>query len=433
MLPCADDARDSLQHEPMPDQAMPDHRLPDTPLNTMISVAEAESLIRSRLVGFSSQHRSINSAAGAILREPILAERDQPPFDRVTMDGIAIRFDDFARGTRRFTVAGMQAAGMSVTSMDESDACIEVMTGAVMPAGCDSVIAIEQTKRDGSQLVLTSDYQPQRGQFIHRRGSDCRAGDTLVEPGTVLRAPELAVIAANGYATVDVTRQPRVAILATGDELVDVDASVADWQIRRSNDRALAALLASRGLHDWRLEHVVDDRDVLTVTIAQQLGDRDVLILSGGVSMGQRDYVPEVLRELGVEQVFHKIAQRPGKPMWFGIGPRGQAVFALPGNPVSVLVCGTRYVIPGLLGAMGAVAKPPPRVVLAAPIDFAAALTYFVPVSLQSDASGRLMATPLPPQTSGDFSALTLTDGFVELPPDLKHFPAGFIAAYYPW
>jgi molybdopterin molybdotransferase len=407
--------------------------MPDPTVNTMISAGEAESLIRARLAGFPSQHRSIDSAAGAILREPILAERDQPPFDRVTMDGIAIRFDDFARGTRSFAVAGMQAAGMSSMTMDRSNACIEVMTGAVMPEGCDTVIAVEQTRRDGSQLLLAPDYQPQRGQFIHRRGSDCRAGDTLVEPGTVLRAPEMAVIAANGYATVAVTRQPRVAILATGDELVDVGDAMTPWQIRRSNDRALAALLASRGLRDVHLAHVVDDHDVLKAAIAKQLDTRDVLILSGGVSMGQRDYVPEVLRELGVERVFHKIAQRPGKPMWFGIGPQGQAVFALPGNPVSVLVCGTRYVMPGLLDAMGYVAKPPPRVVLAAPIDFAAALTYFVPVRLQSDASGRLMATPLPPQTSGDFSALSQTDGFVELPANQQHFPAGFIAAYYPW
>jgi molybdopterin molybdotransferase len=158
-----------------------------------------------------------------------------------------------------------------------------------------------------------------------------------------------------------------------------------------------------------------------------------VLILSGGVSMGQRDFVPGVLRELGVERVFHKIAQRPGKPMWFGVGPNGQAVFALPGNPVSVLVCATRYVAPSLLRAMGRVAPAPSRVTLAEPVDFAGTLTYFVPVRLQSDAAGLPVAMPMPTQTSGDFSALTQTDGFVELPAEKSHFPAGFIATYYPW
>ncbi|WP_458069668.1 molybdopterin molybdotransferase MoeA [Rhodanobacter sp. BL-MT-08] len=407
--------------------------MPDQPVTRMISASEAEQLIGVHLNTFTTATRSIDEAAGCVLRQPIVAERDQPPFDRVTMDGMAIRLEDFSRGTRRFDIGGMQAAGMPPTAMQQQDACIEVMTGAVMPDGCDTVIAVEQTRREGSQLVIAADCEPQRGQFIHRRGSDCQAGDTLVEAGARLRAPEIAVIAANGYGSVEVSTQPRVTILATGDELVDVEAPVAAWQIRRSNDRALAALLASRGLSEVRLKHVTDDRDMLKAAIAQQLDTRDVLILSGGVSMGQRDFVPGVLSELGVQRVFHKIAQRPGKPMWFGVGPKGQAVFALPGNPVSVLVCATRYVMPALLAAMGRTASPPTRVVLAGPIDFAAALTYFVPVRMQPDAAGLPVAAPMPTQTSGDFSALTQTDGFVELPPERSHFPAGFIATYYPW
>jgi molybdopterin molybdotransferase len=399
----------------------------------MISAAQAEQLIRGHRVEFAAQVQSLDRAAGCILRQTIVAERDQPPFDRVTMDGMAIRYDDFSRGTRRFDVVGLQAAGMAPVSMDSADACIEVMTGAVMPDGCDTVIAVEQTRREGSQLVVGADYAPQRGQFIHRRGSDCRAGETLIKAGARLRAPEIAVIAANGYGAVEVSAQPRVTILATGDELVDVDAAVAEWQIRRSNDRALAALLASRGLNDVKLAHVSDEREVLKTTVAEQLRTRDVLILSGGVSMGQRDFVPGVLAELGVQRIFHKIAQRPGKPMWFGMGPQGQMVFALPGNPVSVLVCATRYVTPALLGAMGHEAPLPTRVALAAPVDFAGALTYFVPVRMQPDATGMPVAMPVPPPTSGDFSALTRTDGFVELPPERSHFPAGFIATYYSW
>lgn len=410
------------------DEPMPDHTL--TP---MLSARDAELLIHSRMGRFNAQSRPIDRIAGATLRQPIVAERDQPPYDRVTMDGMAIRFEDFARGARRFDIVGMQSAGMVPLSMDRADACIEVMTGAVMPAGCDTVIAVEQTVREGTQLILAADYQPQAGQFIHRRGSDCRAGDTLIDAGVILRAPEMAVIAANGGSHIDVAQPPRVTILATGDELVDVDAPVSAWQIRRSNDRALATLLGSRGIHDVQLAHVSDDRETLKTAIAGHLASRDVLILSGGVSMGQRDHVPDVLRELGVERVFHKIAQRPGKPMWFGIGPHGQAVFALPGNPVSALVCGTRYVLPALLQAMGRMPAAPVRVALAEPMDFAASLTYFLPVSLQHDPGGQPSAVPRPVQTSGDFSALTRTDGFVELPADQQHFPAGFIATYYSW
>ena len=223
------------------------------------------------------------------------------------------------------------------------------MTGAVMPTGCDTVIPVEQTRRDADAIHVTPDYEPTRGQFIHRRGTDCAAGVTLIEPGAVLRSPEMAVIAANGYASVQVARTPRITLIATGDELVDVDAPVAPWQIRRSNDRALAAMLASRGsARRAPGTRFSDERPALVAAIAQQLASRDVLILSGGVSMGQRDFVPGVLQELGVERVFHKIAQRPGKPMWFGIGPRGQAVFALPGNPVSALVCGRALRAAGL-------------------------------------------------------------------------------------
>jgi molybdopterin molybdotransferase len=399
----------------------------------MISTSEAETLIRQRMPRVAAEPCPIDRAAGRILRQSIVAERDQPPFDRVSMDGVAIRFDELAQGTRRFHVSDMQPAGSPPVNLQRDHGCIEVMTGAVMPAGCDTVIPVEQTRRDGADMAISTDYQPSQGQFIHRRGSDCLAQATLIESGAVLRAPELAVIAANGYATVEVARQPGIAIIATGDELVDVDAPVASWQIRRSNDRALAAMLAARGLHDVRLAHVSDERPALVAAIAQQLESRDVLILSGGVSMGQRDYVPGVLQELGVIRVFHKIAQRPGKPMWFGIGAQGQAVFALPGNPVSALVCGLRYVVPALLEAMGRSPTSIETVRLAASANQTAALTWFVPVRLQYDEDGVRRALPMPPPTSGDFSALTHTDGFVELPASQSHFPVDFIATYYGW
>lgn len=399
----------------------------------MISTHEAAALIRQHLPPLPSQNRPIEQVAGAILRQSLVAERDQPPFERVSMDGIAIRFAELAAGTRCFQIAGMQAAGMAPGKLDQADSCMEVMTGAVMPAGCDTVIPVEQTSREASTITVATAYQPQAGQFIHRRGSDCKAGVILVEPGVSLRAPELAILAANGYAEVEVARTPRLAILATGDELVDVDAPVQPWQIRRSNDRALAAMFAAHRLDDVQLHHVSDERPALLAAIEGLLQSRDVLILSGGVSMGQRDYVPGVLEELGVERVFHRIAQRPGKPMWFGIGPRGQAVFALPGNPVSALVCGARYVLPALREAMGLIKTPVQRVALTRSLDFAPELTWFVPVKLQPDDTGGGAAVPMPPPTSGDFSALTHTDGIIELSADQQHFPAGFIADYYSW
>ena len=405
----------------------------DSPKSPLLGASDAEALIRARMPQLASELRSIDQLAGAILRQPIVAERDQPPFDRVSMDGIALRYDDVAAGTRRFAVAGMQAAGMAPLSLTATDTCIEVMTGAMLPAGCDTVIAVEQTRRDGEHITLAADCRPARGQFVHPRGSDCHAGDVLIDSGHRLRGPELAVIASHGYAQVAVARSPRIAILATGDELVEIDAPVAAWQIRRSNDRALAAMLAGRGLHEVVQEPVIDTRDALTDTIGRQLQSRDVLILTGGVSMGQRDLVPQVLHALGVTQVFHKIAQRPGKPMWFGLGPQGQAVFALPGNPVSAMVCAARYVLPALHAAMGGAVAPPQRLALASALDYSAALTWLVPVKLQHDDAGGCTALPMPQPTSGDFSALTATDGLIELPPGPRHFPAGYVATYYPW
>jgi len=401
-------------------------------MSDLPSVTEAERRIRERLPRFGSERVSIDAAAGRLLRQVVRAERDQPPFDRVMMDGIAIAFGDGSR--REFTVAGRQMAGMSGQVLDDPSGCIEVTTGAMLPAGCDCVVPVEQTHREGDRVRLVESWQPTARQFIHPRGSDCREGDELLAPGMRLRAPELAVLAANGLTEVEVACMPSVAIVATGDELAEVDQQpLGEGQIRRSNDRALAAALHGRGFHDVRLTGVPDDLAATTATLAELLATRQVLVLSGGVSVGQRDFVPEALRSLGVEKVLHRIAQRPGKPMWFGIGPQGQVVFALPGNPVSALVCAIRYLLPALEQAIGLAPTMPERVELVAPAGSNPALTCFVPVRVHHDPTGRVLATPVPAPTSGDFSALPRTDGVVELAPSDRAAPAGTVADLYRW
>jgi molybdopterin molybdotransferase len=163
------------------------------------------------------------------------------------------------------------------------------------------------------------------------------------------------------------------------------------------------------------------------------LDTHDVLILSGGVSMGKFDLVPRALQELGVQEIFHKIAQRPGKPLWFGVAPSGAAVFALPGNPVSTLVCTTRYVVPALFAAMGQARLPVERMALAAPVGVKPPLTYFMPVKVEVDDWGRAWANPAPTNGSGDFTALGGTDGFVELPPGPNTYAKGFVTRLYRW
>ncbi len=268
---------------------------------------------------------------------------------------------------------------------------------------------------------------------MHRRGADSRQGELLLESGTLLRAPEIAVAASAGMARVRVSSQPAVMVISTGDELVEPGEPIADYQVRRSNAYAVAATLRKGGFLRIGDDHVLDDEKMLKERLALHLTTHEVLVLSGGVSMGRFDLVPKVLLQLGVQEVFHKIAQRPGKPMWFGIGPRGQAVFGLPGNPVSTLVCLIRYVIPAMAAAMGTKREMPARLALGAAVEFHAPLTYFLPVVIEHDDWGRAWANPRPPNGSGDFLSLAGTDGFVELPPGPNTYPKGFVTSVYRW
>lgn len=399
-------------------------------MDELISVAEAQDRISRHMPAFGSEQVALDRATGCVLRQAVHAERDQPPFDRVMMDGIAIMSSPAA--PRTFVPVALQMAGMVRQQLDNPQQCIEVSTGAMLPRGVDTIIPIEQTRRDGQCFVLAEGYEPKPGQFIHRRGTDCHEGEVLLEPGICLGATAIAVLATNGVADVEVASMPSVAVIATGDELVGVDQPLGEGQIRRSNDRALAAALYSRGFDKVQLSTVVDDLAATTQTLAGLLQTHQVLLLSGGVSMGQRDFVPEALRTLGVRKVFHGIAQRPGKPMWFGIGPAGQAVFALPGNPLSALVCAFRHVLPALLRATGLRVEPPMTVSLASAVPTHPTLTSFVPVRLHHDARGCVHAQPMPAGTSGDFSRLPQTHGFVQLAAG-SSANAGSTANFHPW
>jgi len=244
---------------------------------------------------------------------------------------------------------------------------------------------------------------------------------------------DIAIIASCGETEVDVAADPVIRIVSTGNELVPAGAPIKPQQIRMSNGPAIRALLESHGYRRSEHTHVSDDVDALREHLTCQLKEADVLVLSGGVSMGQADFVPQVLAELGVERVFHKVSQRPGKPLWFGKGSRGQLVFALPGNPVSALVCSRQYLIPALAKACGADAAPPEFAALAARIVFPPPLTCFQPVKLVSNAAGQALAMPVKTNTSGDFASLSATDGYVELPRDQSEFAAGTSVFLHRW
>jgi molybdopterin molybdotransferase len=399
----------------------------------MLTPANAEELIGQHFGTLPSESLPLAQCAGAVLRENIYAERDQPPFDRVAMDGIAIDSSAVRGERRRLRIQAMQAAGASPLTLEAPDACIEVMTGAALPAGCDAVIPVEQIQMQNGVAALGSDTRVSPWQNIHRRASDTQQGALLLRSGTRLSAPEVAIAASAGMARVRVSSQPAVVVISTGNELIEPGEPVLPHQIRRSNAYGVAAALRQRGFQRIADDHVRDEAGELQERLKFHLDTHDVLVLSGGVSMGRLDLVPHALEALGVHAVFHRVAQRPGKPLWFGVSQSGAVVFALPGNPVSTLVCLARYVLPALFAAMGQSVGVPEKIALGDAVTVNPALAFFLPIRIETDELARPWATPCPTNGSGDFTALAGTDGFVELPPGPNTYSKGFVSRLYRW
>jgi molybdopterin molybdotransferase len=308
------------------------------------------------------------------------------------------------------------------------------MTGAVLPTGCDCVVAVEEIAIRDGHAELAHGVSVEAGQNVHRRGSDTRQGTLLVNAGVRLRSPEIAIAAAAGMPRIRVSSQPMLAVISTGNELIEPGEPVLPHQVRRSNAYAIVTELRAHGFQRVADDHITDDLAELKRRLKFHLETHDVLVLSGGVSMGKFDLVPKALDDLGVRPVFHKVAQRPGRPMWFGVANSGAAVFALPGNPVSTLVCLRRYVVPALFASLGQTpAATPEKIALAAPVTVTVPLAFFLPVRLELDDWGRPWAVPQPTNGSGDFTALAGTDGFVELPPGPNTYAKGFITRLYRW
>ncbi len=393
--------------------------------------AEVDRLIRDNTAPLPAEDCPLAQAHGRVLRSPLKADRDLPPFDRVTMDGYALR----AGAGRVFDVTGTQAAGMVPLAIKNAGECIEIMTGASLPAGADCVVPYEETSRDGPTITLSTTAHLAPGASIHRRGSDAIAGKELVATGTRLTGREIAVAASVGAATLSVAMRPSVAVIATGDELVEVDyAALAPHQIRKSNDYALRAALLSSGLVS-RAErfHLRDLPHEIEATLQRLVSGFDIILLTGGVSKGKFDHIPAALAKLGVAKKIHGVAQRPGKPFWFGVTPRHTPVFALPGNPVSAYTCLHRYVFPALERLAGRTPAAPDYVTVSAPVRVASPLAFLLPVTLTSSPDGHRTAAPISFNTSGDFAGLIGTDGFVELPPGPADFPANTVAKFWRW
>ena len=399
----------------------------------MITVEEAEEKISRELKPLPIKEIPFVNATGYILRESITADRPIPPYDRVMMDGIALSSEGWTAGHRSFVVAGLQLAGIPALALDKPKHCIKVMTGAVMPKGCDIVVPCEEIEEESHIVHVNADFEAVPLRWLHRCGSDCDTGSELVSPGTELGSREIAVAASCGREFLPVTREVQLSVIDTGDELVEVGELVDPYQIRRSNAHAITTACDKMPYVKAISSHCPDNEDMLRNKVGEALLSHDIVLLCGGVSKGDRDYVPTILAEHGIEEVFHWVSQRPGKPLWFGRLPHGPLVFGLPGNPLSVLTCFHRYVKTALRGLAGAKPIRDFRVALTESISHPPPTTMFLPVTLRSGEGAVLEAVPCAPRNSGDFAAIVGTDGFVQLPAEQEKYPAGFVATFFPW
>jgi molybdopterin molybdotransferase len=368
---------------------------------------------------------ALEAAAGRVLAEEVVADRDQPPFHRSTRDGFAVRASEVPGALR---VVGEAPAGSAFTGRVGAGECVEIMTGAPLPDGADAVVMVEHVTRAGDRVEVGRGVAP--GENVVPAGSELAAGARAVARGTRLRAAEIALLASVGRARVRVGRLPRVAIVATGEEIVDVTATPGPFQIRNSNTYSLAAQVLAAGGAPLRLAPARDELGSLRAQLERAFAEGDLVLLSGGVSAGKYDLVEQVLAELGARFVWDSVDIRPGKPAVFGFA-RGVPFFGLPGNPVSTMVTFELFARPAVELAAGA--KDVRLRLLHAPLagDFsqrALALTVFAPATL--DEAGRV--TVIPTQGSGDIAAAVRADGFAVLAPGLTRVAAGTMVPFLP-
>lgn len=392
-----------------------------------IAIEEADR----RLVSVSLPARPLavplSLARGRILARDARSDRPSPPFDRVCMDGYALRAGDVRAGVE-LAVQGVVKAGEPRRALADGAGCLEVMTGSVLPGGCDAVVAVERTERISEDRVRILPESVGIGDNVHRMGRDRRSGDVVVASGTRLGPCEIAALASVGVVRPEVVDGWRIAVVSTGDELVAPDQVPLGHQIRQSNAWGVAALLERSGFGVPEVLHLSDEPVSLGRELSALVERVDLLVLSGGVSMGRFDLVPSTLEAIGVRNLLHGIAQQPGGPIWMGVLATGGVVAGLPGNPVSALVCLRRHVVPILERSAG-LAVSGRRVELACPLKRAKAKTRFVPVALDDE----FRARPVHVDGSGDWAGLVGSDGFVQVGVGTDEVPVGTRLEYFPW
>ena len=392
----------------------------------LVPVSEVRALLESILVSPETVSIPLDEASGKTLAEPITADRDGPPYDRVMMDGYALRAKDSKYGD--FELDGTSVAGSALAKLgDEPGVAVEVMTGAILPIGADAVVPYEWTVREGSRIKLLEGFAVEQDQFIHFQGSDYKDGDVLTEEGTSIGPVETAIAATCGQLTVKVSRPPKIAILSTGDELVPISETPKEHQLRQSNASAIQSTLTLAGFPPAYSSHLSDEAKTEAERLTECISAHEITIISGGVSKGTRDWIPGALDHC-TKRLFHGVAQSPGKP--FGVWTEGsRTIFALPGNPVSTIVGATRWVVPFLQARTSGIWPTPRKILPPDNVENRTEMTRLHPVRLIEGNK----AEPVKIRNSGDFANLVATNGILEIPPNSVKIEPSTPLPYFPW
>ena len=383
----------------------------------MIPVADAIQIVLDQTTSLPTESVALADSLGRILAEEIVADCDLPPFDRAQMDGYAIRAADVVNAPARLRIVGESAAGDGWHHEMKAGEAVRIMTGAPVPAGADAVQQVELTREIDDAGFVEILEPVETGRSLVKQADEIRVGETVLRAGEEINAAMIATLASFGYAQVKVGRRPRVAVMATGCELVDVDQMPGRDQIRDSNNYTIATYASLAGATVERLPLVGDDTEELKRQIAKACEASDMLITSGGVSMGVYDFTKAALKELGAEIFFERVALRPGKPTVFA--RLGDAlVFGLPGNPVSVAVTFNLFARTALRAMQGAkeVMLPADTAVLARDLKGSKDRESYLPAILRTDEKGSLLAEPLKWGGSSDFVAFAKATALINLP-----------------
>jgi len=390
----------------------------------MIPIDQALNIVLEQTPKLAVESISISDSAGRFLAADIIADTDLPPFDRAQMDGYAVRAADVANTPARLKIVGESAAGAGWHHEMNAGEAVRIMTGAPVPSGADAVQQVELTRESDSQVEILESVE--LGRSIVRRAAEIKSGETVLRAGEQINAAMIATLASFGYAQVKVGKRPRVAVMATGSELVDVDQTPGRDQIRDSNNYTIAAYSAQSNAIVERLPLAGDDTAELKEQIARAAETSDVLITSGGVSMGVYDFTKAALKELGAKIFFERVALRPGKPTVFArLGDC--LIFGLPGNPVSVAVTFNLFARTALRAMQGAkeTTLAHEHAVLARDVKGSVDRESYLPAILRTDEKGTLLAEPLKWGGSSDFVAFARATALINIPAGNKIIDRG--------